>query len=218
MLLPDRGTIRPLPRGTSLVPTHPTGKRSFGLSRSKHERGQSVVEFALVLPLMVLVLLAVIDFARIYTTMMSVESAAREAADFGTTLGAQHWQAGAPTNATVQEMRKRACVAASDLPDYADPESPNDPAAGNCTNPGVSDPDWYCMTVPETGICGPPDPSCADPLRPEPCTVTVTLSYEFHLLAPFNIQFFDRQIGLPSTLTFTRDSTYAMTDIDLSVP
>jgi hypothetical protein len=155
--------------------------------------------------------LAVIDFARIYTTMMSVESAAREAADFGTTLGAQHWQPGAPTDATVLEMRRRACVAAGDLPDYADPD---DPSVGNCTNPSFD----YCMTVPETGICADPDPSCADALRPEPCTVTVTMTYEFHLLAPFNIQFFDKQIGLPSTLTFTRDSTYAMTDIDLTTP
>lgn len=209
MLLPDRGTIRPLARGTSVVPAHPVRQGSNGLARKKHERGQSVVEFALVVPVMVLILLAVVDFARIYTTMMSVESAAREAADYGTTLGAEHWLPGAPTNGTVAEMKRRACIASGDLPDYADPD---DPSVGNCTNPGFD----YCMTPPETGICGVPDPTCADPLRPEPCTVTVTMTYEFHLLAPFNIQFFDKQIGLPSTLSFTRDSTYAMTDIDLT--
>ena len=63
-------------------------------------------------------LIAVIDFARVYTTMMNVESAAREAADFGTTYGAGKWQVGAPLDDAVAEMQRRACVAASNLPDY----------------------------------------------------------------------------------------------------
>jgi hypothetical protein len=216
MLLPDRGTIRPLARGTSVVPAHPVREGSIGLARKKHERGQSVAEFALVLPLMVIILLAVVDLARVYTTMMSVESAAREAADYGTSLGAGKWQAGAPMDTTVQEMKKRACVAASDLPDYEDPESPDDPGAGNCTNPSFD----YCMSPVAGGTCGPVDPleGCEVPTRPDPCTVTVTLTYEFRLFVPLNINVFDRQIGFPSTYTFPRDSTYAMTDIDLTPP
>ncbi len=137
------------------------------MPHKKHARGQSVVEFALVLPIMVVLLLAIVDFARIYTTMMTVESAAREAADFGTTLGAGKWENGAlgvPRDETVSEMKRRACVASSSLPDYEDPD---DPSTGACTNPDVSN-RLYCMTVPETGICGPPDDSCVDPLRPEP--------------------------------------------------
>jgi hypothetical protein len=202
MRVPNQRAIGPLRRRSSTVPAD-----------SRRQRGQSVVEFALVLPLMVVILLAIVDFARIYTTMMSVESAAREAADFGTTLGAVKWQAGTQMDGTVAEMRRRACVAASDLPDYEDPD---DPSAGNCTNPSFD----YCMTVPETGVCGPVDPiyACEDPLRPEPCKVTVTMSYEFHLFAPFHINFFGREFGLPSTVDVVRDSTYAMTDIDLATP
>ena len=206
----DLPGIRP-PRGTTPSSAHSIERRSGAPGKSR-ERGQSVVEFALVLPIMVVLLLAIVDFARIYTTMMTVESAAREAADFGTTLGAGKWEAGAPRDQTESDMKIRACIAASSLPDYVDPDA--DPSTGNCTNPSYD----FCMTVPETGVCGPPDDSCVDPLRPEPCTVTVTLTYDFHLFAPFRINLMGRQIGLPATIDVVRDSTYAMTDIDLATP
>ena len=173
------------------------------------ERGQSLVEFALVLPLMLIILLAVLDLARVYTTMMSVESAAREAADYGTTFGAGRWTAGAPMDGTVAEMQRRACVAASDLADYEDPD--DDPATG-CTNPSFS----YCMTASSGGPCEAPAPGCDDPLRATPCTVTVTVQHRFDLIAPMGIDFFGVRLGLPGSLTFVRDSTYAMTDISLS--
>lgn len=180
-------------------------------SRLIASRGQSLVEFALVVPLMLIVLLAVLDFARIYTTMMSVESAAREAADYGTTLGAGKWQAGAPVIGTVREMERRACVASRNLPDYRDPDG--NPATG-CANPQFD----YCLTASVGGTCGPVNPAagCENPLRSDPCTVTVTLTHEFKLFAPFNIEVSGIRIGLPSTITFQRDSTFAMTDIDLS--
>ncbi len=145
--------------------------------------------------------------------MTSVESAAREAADYGTTLGAGKWQVGAPANATVAEMIKRACTAASDLPDYEDPDG--DPSTG-CVNPSFA----FCLTTSLGGGCGPLDAaaSCENPIRAVPCTVTVTLTHTFKLVSPFNIDVFGSQIGFPSTITFERDSTFAMTDIDISAP
>ena len=186
--------------------------RAAGLSRSG-SRGQSITEFALVFPIMVVLLLAIIDFSRVYTTMMSLESAAREAADYGTMYGAGHWEVGSPLDANVAEMQHRACVAASDLPDYDDPDS--DPATG-CANPAFA----YCVS-PDAAACSPGDPVdpawlCQDPLREPPCTVTVTLTYVFHLVAPVNIQLNNVTIGFPSTITFERKSTFAITDIDLS--
>jgi hypothetical protein len=86
---------------------------------------------------MVVLLFAIMDFARIYTTMVNVESAAREAADYGTTLGAGHWQAGAPMDATVAEMRKRACVASSNLPDYVGIDADGTPGDEDCSNHDV---------------------------------------------------------------------------------
>ena len=161
---------------------------------------------------MLILLMAVLDLSRIYTTMMAVESAAREAADYGTTLGAGKWQAGSPADGTAAEMQRRSCVAASDLPDYQDPD--NDPLTGNCTNPSFA----YCLTSSIGGPCGPVDPAqaCEDPLRATPCTVTVTLTHVFHLLAPFAVDFYGVHIGLPATLTFDRDSTFAITDIGVA--
>jgi TadE-like protein len=184
------------------------------VARRRFERGQSVVEFALVVPLMLILLMAVVDLSRIYTTMMAVESAAREAADFATSYGAGKWQDGSPLDSTVAAMKVRACVAAGNLPDYEDPEEPNNPSAGTCTNPSFA----YCLTATIGGPCGPVDPAaaCNDPLRATPCTVTVTLTHVFHLMAPFAIDFYNVHIGLPATLTFDRTSTFAITDIGLA--
>ena len=83
---------------------------------------------------------------------------------------------------TVAEMERRACVAASNLPDYADPDS--DPTTG-CSNPSFT----YCLTPSVGGTCAAVDPThaCEDPLRTTPCTVTVTLTHDFHLLSPIGI-------------------------------
>ena len=76
------------------TPVHRLGTRGthslLTFKRRHSERGQSVVEFALVLPLLVFLMVGIIDLARIYTTMLSVESAAREAADYGS-FGSQKW-------------------------------------------------------------------------------------------------------------------------------
>jgi len=46
-------------------------------------RGQNLVEFALVLPLMVTVMLGIVDFGFVYFVRGSVENAAREGARYG---------------------------------------------------------------------------------------------------------------------------------------
>ena len=108
-------------------------------------RGQSIVEFALTLPLLLLLMLGILDLARIYTTMLSVESAAREAADFGA-FGSQKWNVAvynALPDGTEAKMQRRACVAASDLPDYVGPDDA-------CTNPSFS----YALSTRPRGDMG----------------------------------------------------------------
>lgn len=187
------------------------GRRFSG--RIAGSRGQGLVEFALVAPIMVFLLFAIFDFARIYTAMLSVESAAREAADYGTTFGAEKWQPAA-FETTVAEMRVRACVAASNLPDYDGIDTDGDGVDEDCTNPHFD----YCLTASVGGPCLPVDPVavCDDPLRATPCTVTVTLSHEFRLFVPFHLDFFGVEFGLPVSVPFERDSTFAITDISIA--
>ncbi|MFD4703908.1 TadE/TadG family type IV pilus assembly protein [Gottfriedia sp. NPDC058432] len=46
----------------------------------KSEKGQSLVEFALVLPLLVMLLLGIVDFGRIFHVYLTLDHAGREAA------------------------------------------------------------------------------------------------------------------------------------------
>ena len=53
------------------------------MQRLRTCRGQSLVEFALVLPLMVTVMLGIVDFGFVFFVRGSVENAAREGARYG---------------------------------------------------------------------------------------------------------------------------------------
>ena len=59
----------------------------------KHPRGQALVEFALILPVFVLLIVAVFDFGRVVWATTSVTNAAREAARYAIVHG------GSPDNA-----------------------------------------------------------------------------------------------------------------------
>lgn len=50
-----------------------------------HARGQSFIEFAAVLPIMILLLVGIVDFGRALDARMTVINAAREGARFGVT-------------------------------------------------------------------------------------------------------------------------------------
>jgi hypothetical protein len=179
---------------------------------SASERGQSVVEFALILPLLLIIFLAVSDFARLYAEMLTVESAAREAADFGA-LNSANWE-GDPSDPTsnyaktLVRMGERACIAARNLPDYVDPD--DDPSTG-CDQPDID------VELTEADGSSPTS-TCADDTRLVPCRVVVTLSHDFHLIAPMNINFFGVNLGFPSTITFERTSIFAVSDFELFPP
>ena len=57
--------------------------RVFWRCRRERERGANLVEFALVLPLLLLMLVGIADLGRAFTTYIAITNAAREGARYG---------------------------------------------------------------------------------------------------------------------------------------
>jgi TadE-like protein. len=167
-----------------------------------------VVEFALIFPLMLLLVVAVADLGRLYTSAIAVEDAAREAADFGA-FTTNNW---ATVNGvyngpvTVELMENQACASAagSHLEGYtAGPPT----AGGNftCTNPTfactleLNGQSADCAT--SGGLVNGTD--CSIPTTDPPsCIVHVRMTYAFTM--------FGALPPLPATINFARDSRYAV--------
>lgn len=170
-------------------------------------RGQSFVELALVLPLILIMALAVFDFARVLTASITIESAAREAADYGG-LYPWHWNGPVESDKTAEKMRTRACTAASTLNDYQGDDPATVPAGDpvTCTNPTVTH-----DVINDTAY-----PNCYDVPRTEvPCRVVVTVAHDFQVIAPLQLRVGDAEIGLPSSVPLTRTATFAVSNFEL---
>lgn len=174
----------------------------------RRSAGQSTVEFALLVPVMFLLVLAIADFGRLYTSAVAVEAAAREAADFGS-FNASNWTSSpSPGNyaTTVAEMERRACTAAagSHLEGYKTTDPVNN---ATCTNP------TFACTLERNGASADCLGSagftngvdCSDPSTEPPCTVHVSLTYQFQtffLIPP-----------LPSSIAVVRDSYFRISNL-----
>jgi len=172
--------------------------------RRRLRSGQSVTEFAIIVPVMLLILLGIADFGRLFTSAVAVEAAGREAADYGA-FDASFWtDTNVPT--TVAEMERRACTAAagSHLEGYTTTDQVNNTT---CTNPVFS------CTLERNGAstdCGGSHGftngvDCSDPATEPPCTVHVHMTYEFNTLL---------SVG-PMTGTFEigRDSRFRISNL-----
>jgi Flp pilus assembly protein TadG len=179
--------------------TRHRGQSSLGHARdagSIGQRGQSIAEFALIVPFLLLIVIAIADLGRLYVSAVAVEAAAREAADYGS-FKAEYWtDVNRPT--TLDQMRRRACTAASGshLEGYAEPAGTVDHA--DCSNPTFS------------ATLEPDSPSCSDPTTEPPCVVHVHLEYDFTMIGAFP--------PLPETIHFGRDSRFAVSDLVAPTP
>jgi hypothetical protein len=168
-----------------------------------------VVEFALVVPVLLLIVIAVADFGRLYNAAVAVESAAREAADFGA-FDADNWSSTTPANitTTLQEMERRACTAAkgSHLEGYTGAAD-----GTTCTNPSFTcSLEWGGSSTPcasSGGMAGGNDCSAimTQPKTTEACTVHVRLDYDFRLILGL--------VPLPDNVAFARESRFRISDL-----
>jgi len=180
--------------------------------RTQREGGQALAELAIVVPIVFLILLGIADLGRVYTSAVAVESAAREAADFGA-FNTSYWDPSLPGNidTTVQEMRRRACVAAkgSHLEGYAQSDPADDTT---CTNPA------FTCTLERGGVsvdCASSGGSvagadCSKDVKTTnpPCTVHVHLDYEFRTF--FAIP------PMPTSIDLDRDSYFRVASLGVS--
>lgn len=100
-------------------------------ARRTRSRGQSVTEFALILPLMLGFLGLTIDFARVFQVWMTLESATRDAAEAAATT--------ATTSASALSLaRQTVCLQSRTLPGFQPSSSPAPNNINQCVAPNVS--------------------------------------------------------------------------------
>jgi Flp pilus assembly protein TadG len=147
---------------------------------------------------LLLLAVAVADFGRLFTSMIAIESAAREAADLGAMQGKLKWDSGDAAQITQNglEMRTRACSAASTLSDYAG--DPPGTVNMTCSNPSFAF--TYDVERP------PSSTNCATQAEfDDPCIIHVTLTYQFRMFLNFP--------PLPSVINVNRESRFAISDL-----
>ncbi len=130
--------------------------------RSPKERGQALLEFVLVAPVMLGLLGASVDLARVFQAWITLESSTRDAAEYAATT--------APDAATAQTSARRiVCTETQYLTGFQ-----SGGTVATCVNPAVDVPSWSLSgTVPG-----------ATPDKPL-ASVTVRASMGFTMLFPW---------------------------------
>jgi hypothetical protein len=163
---------------------------SVGIGRGRSRlRGQSLAEFALILPVFLLLTIVVIDGARAYMAQISLVNAVREATMYAIQGHYGEWCSGAGDSL---------CPAGADSDNYS-------PDPGNLAyrlSGELSGLDISRATLLEP-LCGPgpglPTTSCTGVISPK--YVTVTARYEFDPITPGLIQIWGSSIVLEASST-----------------
>lgn len=151
-------------------------------TRRRH-RGQSLVEFAIILPLLLAFLGATVDFARLYQAWVTLQSATRDAAEYAATSATTATQAGTDAQRVV-------CLATQGLAGFQ-PGGGGNPAT--CTSPAVSVVSYDRSTTA-------PGATTRFPVA----TVRIRATFDFRML--FNYPFLTRD----GSWTITADQSYSI--------
>ena len=147
---------------------------------SQREQGATLVEFALVAPILFLILFGVLEVGRLVGTNQQVQMAAREGARYGVGIGTStNGDARYTDCAEIREATRRL----SNLADLADSDIVIQRDGGPST------------TV--TTICNPSDPASSDFSRGDRIIVTVTHNFSF--VVPLIDDFFGGGVTLRAT-------------------
>lgn len=113
-----------------------------GISRfgKRRERGQTLVEFAMIAPVLVILIFGFVDVSRVYQAWVTIQGAAREGARYGVTGRAdcdiasedrlaciQYAAAQRAEPLTNSDSDLTVTVRSWDYPEYADPATEGDP-------------------------------------------------------------------------------------------
>ena len=171
----------------SAAPDHQSPANNTTRRRARRSRGQSIAEFALLLPVMLAFLGLTIDFARVFQAWITVTSATRDAAEYAATSGTSSSDA-------LTKAKKTICLQSQNIPGFerSGLASPND--VEQCTRPTVTVVSWSTSTSPADG---------ASPTYPI-ATVTIRASVPFSPLFAYP---FLTQNG---TWTITSDATFSI--------
>ena len=106
-------------------------KKLFKSKKGKNEDGQAMVEFALILPIFLLILCGILDFGWLFYNQLSLNNACREGARYAVVNTAE----GADTQAIINHIENTTTtVFANDGVDITVTySSPSDPTAGDIT-------------------------------------------------------------------------------------
>lgn len=166
----------------------------------RHGRGQTLAEFALILPVFLLMTLGVLDGARVYMAQISLTNAVREAALFASTGNYNAWcrNPADPTQADSSMPTPVACPAGVSVNNYA--ADPDNLAYRVAMESSGLDFARITLLAPACGTgTGTPTASCASVTSPT--LVQVQARYSFTVLTPILSQLWGSTVTLNAAST-----------------
>jgi Flp pilus assembly protein TadG len=154
--------------------------------------GQAVAEFALILPLMLLMMLIALDFGRLFFTYIQVNNAAREAANYAA-AHAIDYANGTVTYTQFHDSAINAGLTEANVQTQAGATTPMAIASPVCFTPGSPPTTMDCASAPQNG-------TTASGIGNQ---VSVTVTQPFTFLTPLIGNFFGGTLNLSATATST---------------